>query len=48
MRTIVKAEKLEWRELKSRLSQGSVLALMFLVNINDMTEEVSSYISLCI
>ena len=40
-------EKLEWREVISGVPQGLVLALMmFLVYLNDMTEEVSSYISL--
>ena len=47
MRTVVKDEKSEWREVKSRVPQGSVLApIMFLVCVNDMTEGVSSYISL--
>ena len=46
MRTVVKDEKSEWIEVKSRVSQGSVLApIMFLIYVNDMTG-VSSYISL--
>ena len=47
MRTVVKDEKSEWREVKSGVSQGSVLApIMFLVYVNDMTDEVGHYISL--
>ena len=46
MRTVVKDEKSEWREVKSGVPQRSVLAPMFLVYVNDMTEEVSSYINL--
>ena len=47
MRTVVKNEKSEWREVKSRVPQGSVLApIMCLVYVNNMTARVSSYISL--
>ena len=46
MRTVIKDEKLEWIEVKSGVSQQSVLAsIMFLVYVNDLTE-VSSYINL--
>ena len=48
MRTVVKDEKSEWREVKSWVPQGSVLPpIMFLVYVNDMTKGVSSYMSIC-
>ena len=47
IRTVVKDEKSEWREVKNGVPQGSALApIMFLIYVNDMTEGVSSYICL--
>ena len=46
MRTILKDEKSEWKEVKIGVPQRLVLApMMFLVYANDMTEGVSSYMS---
>ena len=47
MRTVVKDQKSEWREVNNGITQGSILApIMFLGYVNDMTEVVGSYISL--
>ena len=48
MRTVAKHEKSEWREVKiGVVLQESVLApIMFLIYVNDITQGVSSYISL--
>ena len=44
MRKVIKDQKSEWCSVKSGVPQGSVLApVMFLVNVNYMTEEVNSY-----
>ena len=44
MRLVVKDGKLKWRELKSGVAQGSVLAtIMYLVFPNVMAEGVSRY-----
>ena len=49
MRTVVKDERSEWRKVKSGIPQGSVLApIMFLIYVKDMTEGVSSSISLLV
>ena len=48
MRTVVKDEKSEWREVKKGVPQETVLApITFLIYVNNMTEGVSSYISVC-
>ena len=47
IRTVVKEEKSKWREVKSGVPQGSVLApIMFRLYVNDMADGISSYISL--
>ena len=47
MKTVVEDEKSEWREVKSGLPQGSILApIMCLVHINHMAQGISSYINL--
>ncbi len=47
MRTVIKGEKSEWCRVTSGVPKGTVLApLMFLVYVNDMVDEVDSYISL--
>ena len=48
MRTVIKDQKSEWCSVKSRVPQGSVLApVMLLIFLNDMTEGVNSYMSIC-
>ena len=42
MRTVVKDEKLGWREVKRK----ALAPIMFLVHANDMTKGVSSYVNL--
>ena len=47
MAAVVNDEETEWREVNCGVPQGSVLvSIMFLVYVNYMTKQVSSYISL--
>ncbi len=47
IRTVIKDQRLAWMEVLSGIPQRSVLALvMFVMYINDMPGEITSYISL--
>ena len=47
MRTVIKDQKSEWCSGKSGVPQGSILVqVMFLVDVNYMTEEVNSFMNL--
>ncbi len=47
MRTVIKGSRLNWGTVISGVLQSSVLApIMFTVYVNDMTEDVESYMNL--
>ena len=46
MRAVVKDGNSKWRDVINRVSQGSVLAPILFLYVNDITEGVSSYINL--